>query len=153
MGVPTSEVGYIWATTRRRDHDVHKGHMVALAKQYNNTIQYIYIYICFDHYCLLPRYFVNKSLLTYRFYTHEPSKAQWLLCVPPDSNLKNIYKSTFCPHGVFTCFPINMVTNSNFYPTHHKLIGFITEMASVYCAVRTSSLNGTYHGSSLKGKI
>jgi hypothetical protein len=26
MGVPTSEVGYISATTGRGDHEVHKGH-------------------------------------------------------------------------------------------------------------------------------
>jgi hypothetical protein len=31
MGVPTSEVGYTSATTERRDHEVHKGHVVALA--------------------------------------------------------------------------------------------------------------------------
>jgi hypothetical protein len=30
MGVPTSEVGYILATTGRGDHKVHKGHVVAL---------------------------------------------------------------------------------------------------------------------------
>jgi hypothetical protein len=30
MGVPTSEVGYTLATTRRGDHEVHKGHVVAL---------------------------------------------------------------------------------------------------------------------------
>jgi hypothetical protein len=29
MGVPTSEVGYTWATTGRGDHEVHKGHVVA----------------------------------------------------------------------------------------------------------------------------
>jgi hypothetical protein len=34
MGVPTSEVGYTSATTGRGDHEVHKGHVVALA---NNT--------------------------------------------------------------------------------------------------------------------
>jgi hypothetical protein len=27
MGVPTSEVGYIWATTGRGDHKVHKRHV------------------------------------------------------------------------------------------------------------------------------
>jgi hypothetical protein len=32
MGVPTSEVGYTPATTGRRDHEVHKEHVVALAK-------------------------------------------------------------------------------------------------------------------------
>jgi hypothetical protein len=35
MGVPTSEVGYTSATTGREDHEVHKGHVVALAQ--NNT--------------------------------------------------------------------------------------------------------------------
>ena len=30
MGVPTSEVGYIPAMPRREDHEVHKGHLVAL---------------------------------------------------------------------------------------------------------------------------
>jgi acyl CoA:acetate/3-ketoacid CoA transferase beta subunit len=33
MGVPASEVGYTLATTRRGDHKVHKGHVVALAKK------------------------------------------------------------------------------------------------------------------------
>jgi PII-like signaling protein len=32
MGVPTSEVGYTLATTGRGDHEVHKGHVVALAQ-------------------------------------------------------------------------------------------------------------------------
>jgi hypothetical protein len=35
MGVPTSEVGYTSATTERGDHEVHKGHVVAMEK--NNT--------------------------------------------------------------------------------------------------------------------
>jgi hypothetical protein len=33
MGVPASEVGYTSATTRRGDHEVHKGHVVALGKK------------------------------------------------------------------------------------------------------------------------
>jgi hypothetical protein len=33
MGVPTSEVGYALATTGRGDHEVHKGHVVALEKK------------------------------------------------------------------------------------------------------------------------
>jgi hypothetical protein len=35
MGVPTSEVGYTSATTRRGDHDVHKGSVVALRRKKN----------------------------------------------------------------------------------------------------------------------
>jgi hypothetical protein len=36
MGIPTSEVGYTSATTGRGDHEVHKGHVVAMEgkKQY-----------------------------------------------------------------------------------------------------------------------
>ena len=30
MGVPTSEVGYTPAMPRREDHEVHKGHVVAV---------------------------------------------------------------------------------------------------------------------------
>jgi hypothetical protein len=33
MGVSTSEVGYTSATTGRGEHEVHKGHVVALEKK------------------------------------------------------------------------------------------------------------------------
>ena len=33
MGVPTSAVGYTPTVPRREDHEVHKGHMVALEKK------------------------------------------------------------------------------------------------------------------------
>jgi hypothetical protein len=33
MGVLTSEVGYTSTTTGRGDHEVHKGHVMALAKK------------------------------------------------------------------------------------------------------------------------
>ena len=36
MGFPTSEVGYTPATPRREDHEVHKGHVVALEKKKKN---------------------------------------------------------------------------------------------------------------------
>ena len=32
MGVPTSEVGYTSAMSSREDHEVHKGHVVALGE-------------------------------------------------------------------------------------------------------------------------
>jgi hypothetical protein len=38
MGVPTSEVGYTSATTGRGDHEVHKGHVVALGKKEKKRI-------------------------------------------------------------------------------------------------------------------
>jgi hypothetical protein len=36
MGVPTVEVGYTSTTTGRGDHEVHKGHVVALEKKINS---------------------------------------------------------------------------------------------------------------------
>jgi hypothetical protein len=43
MGVPTSEVGYTSATTGRRDHEVHKGHVVALEK-YIYCVLHVFIF-------------------------------------------------------------------------------------------------------------
>jgi hypothetical protein len=44
MGVPTLEVGYISATTGRGDHEVHKGHVVALEEKkrlwLNSDVEY-----------------------------------------------------------------------------------------------------------------
>jgi hypothetical protein len=44
MGVPTSEVGYTSATTGRGDHEVHKGHVVALVKKIYSILTCIPIY-------------------------------------------------------------------------------------------------------------
>jgi hypothetical protein len=41
MGVPTSEVGYTSATTGRGDHEVHKGHVVALEKKIRRREKYL----------------------------------------------------------------------------------------------------------------
>ena len=42
MGVPTSEVGYTPAMPRREDHEVHKGHVVALGEKKNKSIKLRY---------------------------------------------------------------------------------------------------------------
>ena len=39
MGVPTSEVGYTPAMSRREDHEVHKGHVVALEGEKNIAVK------------------------------------------------------------------------------------------------------------------
>ena len=43
MGVPTSDVGYTPAMPRREDHEVHKGHVVALDKKKNisDNVQFL----------------------------------------------------------------------------------------------------------------
>jgi len=48
-------------------------------------------------------------------------------------------------------FCIYLRTNSDFCPIYHKVIGFITEMKSVYCAIRSGSLNKAVIASSLNG--
>ena len=69
MGVPTSEVGYTPTMPRREDHEVHKGHVVALdqkkKKSYvhcvvrrtkKNRVYFIYIIAvstCLHSLCLL----------------------------------------------------------------------------------------------------
>jgi hypothetical protein len=47
MGVPTLEVGYTSATTGRGDHEVHKGHMVALGKNrkhYSSVYLHVHVF-------------------------------------------------------------------------------------------------------------
>jgi hypothetical protein len=51
MGVPTSEVGYTSATTGRGDHEVHKGHVVALEKKSSEHANRAYSGL--DQSCLL----------------------------------------------------------------------------------------------------
>ena len=50
-------------------------------------------------------------------------------------------------------FCIYLRTNSELFHLQHKLIGFFTELKSVYCAVRTGSLNKAVCASSFKGYV
>ena len=59
-------------------------------------------------------------------------------------------KFTFC-HTIFTCFIFNSQQMLTFAPHHRNWLVFITEMKSVYSAVRTGSLNKAVCASSLKG--
>ena len=47
---------------------------------------------------------------------------------------------TFCPQCIYV-FCIYLRTNSDLCHLHHKLFGFYNREKSVYCAVRTGSLN------------
>ena len=77
----------------------------------------------------------------------EPSQAYWLSDAPTGLTFNNC---TLCPHCIYV-FCIYLKTNSDLGHLQHKLICFITEMKSVYCAVRTGSLNKAVSASSLKG--
>jgi hypothetical protein len=41
MGVLISELGYLSVTIRMRDHEVHKGHVVALGKKKTLECKYL----------------------------------------------------------------------------------------------------------------
>jgi hypothetical protein len=53
MGVPTSEVGYTSATTGRGEHEVHKGHVVALEKKSLFFVEMHYSKTSLDTICRL----------------------------------------------------------------------------------------------------
>ena len=55
----------------------------------------------------------------------------------------------FCPHCIYV-FCIYLRTNSDLCHLQQNWLVFITEMKSVYCAVRTGSLNKAVCASSLK---
>jgi hypothetical protein len=59
-------------------------------------------------------------------------------------------KCTFCPHCIYVFF-ICLKINSDLCHLHKKMIGFITEMKSVYSAVRTGLINEAVCASSFKG--
>jgi hypothetical protein len=75
-------------------------------------------------------------------------KAHWFLDAPASSDFKNC---TSCPHCIYgLCIYRN--TNSHFALYNLKWLDFITEMKSVYCAVRPG-LYKTVYISSLKSYI
>jgi hypothetical protein len=78
MGVQTSEVSYTLATTRRGDHKVHKGHVVALGggegQQFKKCDIYVYSYPQFPTKPSLPQLtaagcWINVDTLTIAMYS------------------------------------------------------------------------------------
>jgi hypothetical protein len=59
--------------------------------------------------------------------------------------------SIFCPHRIYV-FCIYLRINGDFCPIQHNWLVFITEIKSVYSAVRTGSLSKAVRASSLKGQ-
>jgi ribosomal protein S26 len=66
-----------------------------------------------------------------------PSKAQWLLYVPPGLTFSNC---TFCSHSVFMCFMWISEQTAIISLYSINCLVFIRETECVYCAVRTGSL-------------
>jgi hypothetical protein len=84
-----------------------------------------------------------------------------LLCSPPFNLLKptgygihqqveHFNNCTRCPHCIYV-FCIYLKINSDLSHLYKKLIGFVTEMKSVYNVVRTGSLNEALCALSFKG--
>jgi hypothetical protein len=63
----------------------------------------------------------------------------------------NIQQLYVLPTHCIYVFYVYLRTNSELCHLQHKLFGFITDMKSVYCAVRTESLNKAVCASYLKG--
>jgi len=78
---------------------------------------------------------------------HSTFKAYCLRDAPTVLTFNNC---TICPHCI-DVFCIYLRTTIDLCHLHCKLIGFITEMKSVHCAVRTGSLNKAVCASFLKG--
>jgi hypothetical protein len=72
--------------------------------------------------------------------------AIWSRC----TNSLTFNNCTFCPHCIYV-FCIYLRTNSNL--CHFNWLGFITELKSVYSAVRTGPLNKAVCASCLKGSF
>jgi hypothetical protein len=66
MGVPTLEVGYTSATTGRGDHEVHKGHVVALEEEEINLIKCRIVLVP-----LIINMKMNYNISIYRNVLHE----------------------------------------------------------------------------------
>jgi hypothetical protein len=60
MGVPAAEVGHTPAMPRREDHEVHKGHVVALGENIYIYI-HIFIYTCTDVLGKIAFFFVAQQ--------------------------------------------------------------------------------------------
>jgi hypothetical protein len=71
-----------------------------------------------------------------------PYQAQWSLYVPPGLTFSN---STVCPHTVFMCFVWIWEQTAIVSEYNINWRVFITETESVYCTVRTWSLNMVAH--------
>jgi hypothetical protein len=74
-------------------------------------------------------------------------KAYWLRDAPTGLTSNNCI---LCPHCIYM-FCIYLRPNSDLCHLQHKLIVFITEMKSVYSAVRTGSINNAVCASSING--
>ena len=83
--------------------------------------------------------FCLPFLTAYRLNTELPSRAYWLHDAPTGWAFNNF---AFCPHSVqYLCFMFisKQTAIISLYSTDWLV--FITEMKSVYCAVRTGCLN------------
>jgi hypothetical protein len=95
-------------------------------------------------YNMFPHYLINGTIF-------EREKRHWTynvcfnLLVTRSTNKFNIQQLYVLP-TLYLCF-----VNSDLCHLQHKLIGFITEMKSVYSTVRTGPLNKAVCAPSLKG--
>jgi hypothetical protein len=75
----------------------------------------------------------------------------FILPVTCCTNSLTFNKCTFCPHTVFMCFIFIWEKTATCATYIINWLVFITDMKSVYCAVRNGSLNKAVCHSSFKG--
>jgi hypothetical protein len=112
--------------------------------------------ICRDSFCQSGSTVSLPWVIYYEaFYLHVVSSFSCIPVVCPSLLLFLTLRSlcicfVICP-SVSCIYLFYLRTNSDLCHLHHKLIGFLTEMKSVYSAVRTGSWNKAVCASSLKG--
>ena len=117
----------------------------------NNGFLYRNILLHFSYICIISResYFLVTSKQSIRLTEHDTDalkryKELTVNLLKSTGHVMhqqfNIQQLYFCPHCIYV-FCIYLRTNSDLCHLQHKLIGFYNEMRSVYCAVRTGSLN------------
>ena len=107
-----------------------------------------------NRFCTRNVHQINSTSCTIVGSAVKTSKCMWTIYFWPEStffyrplvtwctNSLIFNNCTLCPHCIYV-FCIYLRTNSDLYHLQHKLV-FIPEMKSVYCAVRTGSLNKAF---------
>jgi hypothetical protein len=155
----TSEVGYTSATTGRGDHVVHKGHVVALEKNYSREIIWKNsIVLCLWKFIFLKMafcYFYDYSLLSALFpliWSSSPDAtsvvyvSKHVMYIPVSQRLLASFCYTLGCHLIMMCtgadvtlVAVKLYGNNNFAPWHNPQSITVLEMKSkaillnIYC--------------------
>ena len=108
-----------------------------------------YVYSLYSHTNIIPEKNIRNTLSKRKIKIRNiwPFKAYWSRDAPTVYHSKTVRSA----HTVFMCFVFIWEQTATCATYIINWLVFITEMKSVYCAVRTGSLNKAVYASSLKG--